>query len=175
MTRCLNMKPWFTSWSEADYDIPTRRSKGLSNRGRSQSGSKPSICHPRVHNPPERVAGNKSHLLFPALASSKQGDRCHDKPSSYDSVRNQFKTLIKEVGLSEDASEFGRHSMRRGGSERKRQQTFCSEADAGWTRRHGLEIQHRQSGGGVPGRTEWLRLALIHNKRALDLYIKYNS
>ena len=124
------------------------------------------------------MPGNESHLLFPALASSKQGDRCLDKPASYDSVRNQFNTLIKEVGLSEDPSKFGRHSMRRGGCERKCQQIFCSEADAGRLRRHGSEIQHgqqRQSGGGVPGRTEWLRLALIYNEQALDLYIEYNS
>ena len=45
-----------------------------------------------------------------------QGDHCLNRPASYDSVRNQFKTLIKEVGLSEDATEFGLHSMRRGGT-----------------------------------------------------------
>ena len=44
----------------------------------------------------EKVPGNESQLLFPALASNKQGDRCLDKPPSYDSVRNQFKTLIKK-------------------------------------------------------------------------------
>ena len=64
----------------------------------------------------ERMPGNKSHLLFPALASSMQGDRCLNRLASYDSVRNQFKILIKEVGLSKDATEFGLHSMRRGGA-----------------------------------------------------------
>ena len=64
----------------------------------------------------KKVPANESHLLFPALASSKTGIRSLNKPATYDCVQNQFKALVKEVGLSMDASEFGLHSMRRGGA-----------------------------------------------------------
>ena len=63
----------------------------------------------------EGVSGNKSRLLFPALTSSSKGDLSLDKPASYDSVLNQFKSLVKEAGLSTSPADFGLHSMRRGG------------------------------------------------------------
>ena len=63
----------------------------------------------------EVVSGNKSRLLFPALASSSKGDLSLDKPASYDSVLNQFKSLVGEAGLSTNPGNFGLHSMRRGG------------------------------------------------------------
>ena len=62
----------------------------------------------------EGVAGNKGGLLFSALASSSKDDLSLDKPASYDTVLKQFKSLVKEAGLSTSPAEFGLHSMRRG-------------------------------------------------------------
>ena len=63
----------------------------------------------------EGVSGNKSRLLFPNLTSSSKGDLSLDKPASYDSVLNQFKSLVREAGLSTNPADFGLHLMRRGG------------------------------------------------------------
>ena len=69
------------------------------------------VCMSRL----EGVSGNKSRLLFPNLTLSSKGDLSLDKPASYDSVLNQFKSLVREAGLSTNPADFGLHLMRRGG------------------------------------------------------------
>lgn len=62
-----------------------------------------------------KTPGNINNFLFPSLHSSAKGDYVLQTVASYKCVLKQFKTVVKETGISSDPSSFGLHSMRRGG------------------------------------------------------------
>ena len=52
--------------------------------------------------------------LLPSFRCTTSGYRVLDKPASYDCVRQQFKELLVEAGVTADPASFGLHSCRRG-------------------------------------------------------------
>ena len=62
----------------------------------------------------EEAGQSEDGLLFPAFRCTTSGYSVLDKPASYDCVRQQFKEVLVEAGVTADPASFGLHSMRRG-------------------------------------------------------------